>query len=177
MDFLVGLLKLYILQQQRGLAFSTIKIGRCHHMILFTHFGMLTTRVYYLPIQTPNPAWPPPLHFLPSQPERMKDLSVKSWSAIAGSGPVPWRQAPSLFNSSSIQASVQLRMPMPFETDVSGGIDRCSLYERLSMTSPEKKLEQSYERLANGKLRLGPSGTLHNGSIGNFFTYLKMKRF
>ncbi|KAK6124420.1 hypothetical protein DH2020_041840 [Rehmannia glutinosa] len=37
--------------------------------------------------KTPNPAWPPPpLHFLPSQPERMKDLSVKTWSSIAGSG-------------------------------------------------------------------------------------------
>lgn len=88
-------------------------------------------------IQTPNPAWPPPLQFLPSQPERMKDLSVKTWSAIAGSGPVPWRQAPSLFNSSSIQANVQLRMP--FEIDVSGGIDRYVVCERLSIASPEIK--------------------------------------
>ncbi|KAH6773745.1 hypothetical protein C2S52_003351 [Perilla frutescens var. hirtella] len=115
-------------------------------------------------ILTPNPAWPPPLHFLPSQPERMKDLSVKTWSAIAGSGPVPWRQAPSLFNGSSVQANVQLRMP--FEIDVSGGIDRYGVCERLSMASPEIKHERSYERLANGKLRLGPSETLQNGNMG-----------
>ncbi|XP_057764633.1 B3 domain-containing protein Os07g0563300-like isoform X2 [Salvia miltiorrhiza] len=115
-------------------------------------------------ILTPNPAWPPPLHFLPSQPERMKDLSMKTWNAIAGSGPVPWRQAPSLFNGSSIQANDQLKVP--FEVDVSGGIDRYGLCERLSMASPEIKQERSYERLANGKLRLGLPETLQNGNIG-----------
>lgn len=130
---------------------------------LLTHYCNLITYVHYLSIQTPNPAWPPPLHFLPSQPERMKDLSIKSWSRIAGSGPVPWRQAPSLFNSSSIQANVQLRMP-----DVFGGIERYSLHERLSMASPENKQERPYERLANGKLRLGLSETIQNGNIGNF---------
>lgn len=132
---------------------------------------MLVTYVFYLSIQTPNPAWPPPLHFLPSQPERMKDLSVKTWSAIAGSGPVPWRQAPSLFNSSSTQANVQLRMP--FEIDVSGGIDRYGVCEGSSIASPEIKQESSYYRLANGKLRFGPCETLQNGIMGKFFTFVK----
>ncbi|KAL0305811.1 UNVERIFIED_CONTAM: hypothetical protein Sradi_5998400 [Sesamum radiatum] len=114
--------------------------------------------------QTPNPAWPPPSHFLPSQPERMKDLSVKTWSAIAGSGPVPWRQAPSLFSRPDTQSNVQSRMP--FEIDVSGGIDRHHICERLSNASPEMKQERSYERFVNGKLRLGPSETLQNGNSG-----------
>lgn len=132
---------------------------------------MLVTYAIYLSIQTPNPAWPPPLHFLPSQPERMKDLSVKTWGAIAGSGPVPWRRAPSLFNSSSIQANVQLRMP--FEIDVSGGIDRHGVCEGLSVASPEIKQESSHYRLANGKLRFGPCETLQNGNMGNFFIFVK----
>ncbi|KAL0353148.1 UNVERIFIED_CONTAM: B3 domain-containing protein [Sesamum angustifolium] len=114
--------------------------------------------------QTPNPAWPPPSHFLPSQPERMKDLSVKTWSAIAGSGPVPWRQAPSLFSRPDTQSNVQSRMP--FEIDVSGGIDRHHICERLSNASPEMKQERSYERFVNGKLRFGPSETLQNGNAG-----------
>ncbi|KAL2244831.1 UNVERIFIED_CONTAM: B3 domain-containing protein [Sesamum indicum] len=114
--------------------------------------------------KTPNPAWPPPSHFLPSQPERMKDLSVKTWSAIAGSGPVPWRQAPSLFSRPDTQSNVQSRMP--FEIDVSGGIDRHHICERLSNASPEMKQERSYERFVNGKLRLGPSETLQNGNAG-----------
>ncbi|KAL6573933.1 hypothetical protein OROHE_001475 [Orobanche hederae] len=119
-------------------------------------------------ILTPNPAWPPPLHFLPSQPERMKDHSVKTWSSIAGSGPVPWRQAPSLFNGSDIQSSVQLRTP--FEIVVSGGTNRNHVCDRLSTTLPEMKREHSYERLINEKLRIGPSETLKNGNTGHDVT-------
>ncbi|KAL8460326.1 hypothetical protein ACS0TY_032026 [Phlomoides rotata] len=115
-------------------------------------------------ILTPNPAWPPPLHFLPSQHERMKDISVKSWSAIAGSGPVPWRQAATLSNGSEIQANLQLRMP--FEIDESGSIDRYGICERLSMASPERKQERTNERSVNGKWRLGLSETLQNGNMG-----------
>ncbi|KAL0363320.1 UNVERIFIED_CONTAM: B3 domain-containing protein [Sesamum calycinum] len=120
--------------------------------------------------ETPNPAWPPPSHFLPSQPERMKDLSVKTWSAIAGSGPVPWRQAPSLFSRPDTQSNVQSRMP--FEIDVSGGIDRHHICERLSNASPEMKQERSYERFVNGKLRLGPSETLQNENAGATLSFV-----
>ncbi|XP_047954228.1 B3 domain-containing protein Os07g0563300-like isoform X1 [Salvia hispanica] len=115
-------------------------------------------------MMTPNPAWPPPLHFLPSHPERMKDISMKTWSGIAASGPVPWHQAPSLFNGPSIQANDQLKMP--FEVDVSDGIGRYGLSERLSMASPEMKQERSCARLANGKMRFGPPEILQNGNIG-----------
>ncbi|CAA2982565.1 Hypothetical predicted protein [Olea europaea subsp. europaea] len=39
-------------------------------------------------ILTPNPAWPPPPHFLSSEPERMKDISTRHWSTITGSGTI-----------------------------------------------------------------------------------------
>ncbi|GFZ03122.1 syntaxin of plants 125 [Actinidia rufa] len=89
--------------------------------------------------KTPNPAWPPPSLFLPVPPERTKDLSTKNWCPIAGSDPVPWRQAPSLLTST----------------------------ERLSASSFEKnKLEDSYERLVNGSQKLGAADILENGNAG-----------
>ncbi|KAI3823907.1 hypothetical protein L1987_05352 [Smallanthus sonchifolius] len=50
-------------------------------------------------ILTPNPAWPSDPHFLHRPAERISDIPSKSWRSIAGSGPVPWWQAPSLFNA------------------------------------------------------------------------------
>ncbi|KAI7738171.1 LOW QUALITY PROTEIN: hypothetical protein M8C21_007554 [Ambrosia artemisiifolia] len=58
--------------------------------------------------QTPNPTWPSASHFLHGPAERINDVSSKSWRSIAGSGPVPWRQAPSLFNASKGQPELQL---------------------------------------------------------------------
>ncbi|KAI7736268.1 hypothetical protein M8C21_022718 [Ambrosia artemisiifolia] len=53
-------------------------------------------------ILTPNPTWPSASHSLHGPAERIRDESSKHWRCIAGSDPVPWRQAPpSLFNSSS----------------------------------------------------------------------------
>ncbi|XP_028056814.1 B3 domain-containing protein Os07g0563300-like isoform X1 [Camellia sinensis] len=113
-------------------------------------------------ILTPNPAWPPPSLFLPVLPERIKDFSTKNWCQIAGSGPVPWRQAPSLFTSSAAQSDFQPRMP--FDVDIPSGIDRLIGSERLSASSLEKKkVEDSSERLMNGSLKLGASEILENG--------------
>ncbi|KAL3522189.1 hypothetical protein ACH5RR_015023 [Cinchona calisaya] len=112
-------------------------------------------------ILTPNPAWPPPSLFLPLQPERINDLSVKNWSPIAGSGPVPWRQAPSLFNGSASQSESKPRVSLPVEFGVSGGADRLQLNERLSSSSLKKrKKEESFERLINGSLRIHGSGAI-----------------
>ncbi|KAK2965833.1 hypothetical protein RJ640_001805, partial [Escallonia rubra] len=110
----------------------------------------------------PNPAWPPPSNFLPVLPERIKDISVKNWNPIAGSGPVPWLQAPSLFNASSAQS--ELHPKTPFEVEIPGGIDRLLASERLSASSlDKKKKEDSSERLVNGSLK-GTPATVENGT-------------
>ncbi|KAL2534564.1 B3 domain-containing transcription repressor VAL2 [Abeliophyllum distichum] len=114
-------------------------------------------------ILTPNPAWPPPPHFLSSEPEKMKDISMRDWSTITGSGPIPWQQAPSLFNGSSIQF-VQPRTP--FEVDMSSAIDRFRICERLSTSFLEKKEEKSFGRLNYGKLRSGPFETVEDRNAG-----------
>ncbi|XP_057472045.1 B3 domain-containing protein Os07g0563300-like isoform X3 [Actinidia eriantha] len=116
-------------------------------------------------ILTPNPAWPPPSHFLPLLPERIKDLSAKSWCQIAGSGPVPWRQAPSLFSSSPSHSNLQSKMP--FDVDIPSGIDRLIGIERSSASSLEKKKgEDSSDRLVNGCLKLGSSEIHDSGNAG-----------
>ena len=83
---------------------------------------------------------------------------------MAGSGPVPWRQAPSLFNS-SIPASEQSRFP--YEVDISGGINKLNANDRLS-ASPldKKKIEDLSERLMNGNLKLGAREIFDNGNAG-----------
>nr|XP_023900596.1 B3 domain-containing protein Os07g0563300-like isoform X1 [Quercus suber] len=111
-----------------------------------------------------NPAWPTSLCFHPPLQERLKDLSVKNWNQLAGSGPVPWRQAPSLFNS-SIPASEQSRFP--YEVDISGGINKLNANDRLSASPLEKKkIEDLSERLMNGNLKLGSREIFDNGNAG-----------
>lgn len=118
--------------------------------------------------QTPNPAWPPPSQFLPSQHRNLKDLSMKSWR-IAGSGPLPWRKAPSFFNDSGFQ--FELQPGMPVEVDVVHGIDRFGISERFSISSLEKKQENFFERLIDGKPIVGPSETLEDGISGDYLHY------
>ncbi|XP_073028625.1 B3 domain-containing protein Os07g0563300-like isoform X1 [Primulina eburnea] len=112
-------------------------------------------------VLTPNPAWPPPSQSLTSPFERRKGFSVKTLGSIVGSGPVPWRIAPSLFKESNIQSEAQTRMP--FEIDVLGGINLFGTSERLPTASPEKKRELPDERCFNGKLIVGPFDTFQNG--------------
>ncbi|XP_071697468.1 B3 domain-containing protein Os07g0563300 isoform X2 [Rutidosis leptorrhynchoides] len=58
-------------------------------------------------ILTPNPTWPSTLNLHNGPADRIRDISSKNWRSIAGSGPVPWRQAPSLFNVSKSQPELQ----------------------------------------------------------------------
>lgn len=144
----------------------------CNCISLYLIFAHLYERFITSPIyalyQTPNPAWPPPSLFLPVVPERIKDLSVKNWSSIAGSGPVPWRQAPSLFNASNAQSELHPRMP--FEVEMPGGMDRFLVNDRLSVPSLDKRRkEDSSERLMNGGLKIGPLEILENGTTGIYF--------
>ncbi|KAJ8549633.1 hypothetical protein K7X08_033340 [Anisodus acutangulus] len=94
-------------------------------------------------------------------PERIKD--VNNWNPIAGSGPVPWRQAPSLFNGSAIQNELQHKPPF---LDATGSIDRLSLGERPSASSSDNNRKDSCEKLMNGNLKIGVPGTLENGYAG-----------
>ncbi|KAK9056338.1 hypothetical protein SSX86_027428 [Deinandra increscens subsp. villosa] len=59
-------------------------------------------------ILTPNPTWPRASHFIHGPAERIRDVSSNNWKYVAGSGPVPWRQAPSLLNSLKGQHELQL---------------------------------------------------------------------
>jgi len=112
----------------------------------------------YSVFQTSNPAWSPLFYHAPF-PERLKDLSVKSWSQLAGSGPVPWRQAPSLFNPSAAQSELQTRMPYE--------VDRLNTGERFSAPSLEKrKVEDFSEKFINGNLRIRLQDIVENGNAG-----------
>ncbi|EXB51816.1 B3 domain-containing protein [Morus notabilis] len=116
-------------------------------------------------LHTSNPAWHPSLFFHSPVPERLKDLSVKNWSQLAGSGPVPWRQAPSLF-SSSIPSS-EMNSRSPYEVDISSALNKLSTTERITVSSTEKKkIEDLSERLQNGCLKLGSREILENGTAG-----------
>ncbi|XP_048321287.1 B3 domain-containing protein Os07g0563300 isoform X2 [Ziziphus jujuba] len=115
-------------------------------------------------ILSSNTAWPPSLFFHSTLPERLKDLSVKNWSQLAGSGPVPWRQAPSLFGS--ITPS-EMHSRVPYEVDISAAINKLNAGERIGVTSLEKrKIEDFSERLQNGSLKLGARDALENGTAG-----------
>ncbi|XVF27721.1 hypothetical protein REPUB_Repub14bG0133000 [Reevesia pubescens] len=112
-----------------------------------------------------NSSWQPSWLFHSSLSERLKDYSVKGWSQLAGSGPVPWRQAPTLFNSSIPQPELHSRVP--YEVDLSSGIDRLNVSERLSTPSLEKKkIEDFSERLMNGPLKPDVRDIHENGNAG-----------
>lgn len=128
---------------------------------LFFWYGASNTTLHSVNcIQGQNVPWPPPVFF--------HSPSVKSWSQLAGSGPVPWRQAPTLFNSSASQPEFHPRVP--YEVELPTGIDRIGASERPSFPSLEKrKIESFSERLMNGSLKLGTRDILENGHPGSDF--------
>ncbi|RXH86081.1 hypothetical protein DVH24_017134 [Malus domestica] len=116
-------------------------------------------------VMTSNPAWPTSMFFHSPLSERLKDLSTKNWTQLAGSGPVPWRQAPSLFNSSI--PSSELHTRVPHEVDGSTGINKLNASERIFVSTLEKKkVEEFSERLMKINLTIGTQQSLENG-IGN----------
>ncbi|KAL5579326.1 hypothetical protein UlMin_011768 [Ulmus minor] len=113
---------------------------------------------------TSNPAWPPSFFFHSHLPaERLKDLSVKGWSQLAGSGPVPWRQAPSLFGS--IPPS-ELHPRMQYEVDNSTAVNKLNVGERISVSPLERKKLEFSERPQNGCLEVSARDILENGTAG-----------
>ncbi|XP_022720515.1 B3 domain-containing protein Os07g0563300-like isoform X2 [Durio zibethinus] len=112
-----------------------------------------------------NTSWPPSLLFHSSLSERFKDYSAKGWSQLGGSGPVPWRQAPILFNSLTPQPELHSRVP--YEVDLYTGMDRLNVSNRLSTPYLEmKKIDDFSESLMNGTLKLGAHDIHENGDAG-----------
>ncbi|GMI82381.1 hypothetical protein HRI_001907400 [Hibiscus trionum] len=110
-------------------------------------------------------SWSQSLLFHSSVPEKYKEYSAKGWTQLAGSGPVPWRQAPSLFNSSVSQPELHSRVP--YEVDLSTGIDRLNACDRSSTPSLEKKkVEDFSERLMNGNLKPETRDIQEKGNAG-----------
>lgn len=114
--------------------------------------------------QPPNIPWSTSLFFHSPLNERLnKDLPVRSWSQLAGTGPVPWRQAPSLFSSST---NSELRSRSPYDVELPHAFDRLNTNEALSSSLEKKKTEDVSERLINGSLKLGSRERTENGNIG-----------
>ncbi|KAK7327961.1 hypothetical protein VNO77_22055 [Canavalia gladiata] len=84
--------------------------------------------------------------------DRLRDLSAKNWSQLAGSGPVPWKQAPSLFNSAS---SSDLIPDVPSLVELSNGFDKIYGNERLPASTLEKKNEDLAGMSVNWSVKLG----------------------
>ncbi|KAL1289296.1 hypothetical protein HN51_057758 [Arachis hypogaea] len=90
-------------------------------------------------------------------PERIRDMSGKNWSQLAGSGPVPWKQAPSLFNSVS---SSDLHPDVPSLVELSNSIDKRYVIERLPASTMEKKNDDLSGISVNWSVKLGTRETM-----------------
>lgn len=99
-----------------------------------------------------NLPWPQSLSLTNRLSERYRDMSGKSWSQLAGSGPVPWKQAPSLFNSAS---SSDQPPDVHSLVDLSNNFDKIYGNERLPPSSLEKKNEDLSGISANWNVKLG----------------------
>lgn len=80
----------------------------------------------------------------------MKDISVKNWSSIPGSGPVPWREAPSWFNNNTAP----------------GGLDGLCAYERVPHCFLEKNKTWESSGLINGSLKTDRLEMIENEVLG-----------
>lgn len=91
---------------------------------------------------------------------------MKNWNQLAGSGPVPWRQAPTLFNTSMSRPELQPRAPH----DASTSMDRFGVGERYSISSMDnRRIEDFSNRFMNGNVKLGAVEKLENGIAGIAF--------
>ncbi|XP_068497031.1 B3 domain-containing protein Os07g0563300-like isoform X1 [Phaseolus vulgaris] len=89
-------------------------------------------------IMPSNLPWPQSFSLQNRLSDRLRDLSAKGWNQLAGSGPVPWKQAPSLFNSAS---SSDLISDVPSLAELSSSFDKMYCNERLPASALEKKSE------------------------------------
>lgn len=116
--------------------------------------------------QQSNLPWPPPFSLQSRLSERLRDLSAKNWSQLAGSGPVPWKQAPSLFNPAS---SSDRHSEVPSVVEISS-VDNIYGNERLPASSLEKKNEDLSGISTNWNVKLGARELMFiNGKHFAFF--------
>ncbi|MED6182428.1 hypothetical protein PIB30_028289 [Stylosanthes scabra] len=100
-------------------------------------------------------------------PERLRDIPGKNWSQLAGSGPVPWKQAPSLFNSAS---SSDLLPDVPSLVELPNNIEKRYVIERLPASTVEKKNEDLSGISVNWSVKLGSREMMFmNGKAGSIF--------
>ena len=101
-------------------------------------------------------------------------MSGKNWTQLAGSGPVPWSQAPSLFNSSLSSSELPTRVPC--DNDGSMGINKHNAGERISVHPLEKKKAEDFsERLMKVNLAIGTPVSFENGNSGSASLLQKVK--
>ena len=114
--------------------------------------------------QPSNLPWPQSFSLQNRLSDRLRDLSAKGWSQLAGSGPVPWKQAPSLFNSAS---SSDLIPEVPSLVELSNSFDKMYCNERLPASALEKKNEDLSGIPVNWNVKLGSREMmLMNGNAG-----------
>ena len=107
--------------------------------------------------------WPQSFSFQNHLSERLRDLSANNWNQLAGSGPVPWKQAPSLFNSVS---SSDLHPDVCSLLELSHKVDKIYGNERLPVSSIERKNED-FSGISNWSTKLGSREMmLMNGNVG-----------
>ncbi|KAG5104616.1 hypothetical protein JHK82_041586 [Glycine max] len=99
-----------------------------------------------------NLPWPQSFPLQNRLSDRLRDLSGKGWSQLAGSGPVPWKQAPSLFNSAS---SSDMIPEVPSLVELSNSFDKMYCNERLPVSALEKKNEDLSGMSVNWNIKLG----------------------
>lgn len=126
-------------------------------------FWHIDYALYLLFVSQPsNLPWPQSLSLQNRLSERFRDISAKNWSQLAGSGPVPWKQAPSLFNSAS---SSDQPPDGHSVVELSNNFDKIYGNERLPPSSLEKKNEDFSGISANWNVKLGSREmTLMNGN-------------
>ncbi|KAI4371092.1 hypothetical protein MLD38_019362 [Melastoma candidum] len=105
-------------------------------------------------------AWPSVIYHTPLS-DRLKEHPAKGWNQLAGSGPVPWRQAPTLFNTSVTRPELQQRASTPFE------VDPIKVGDRRIASLDGKRIEDYSERFMNGIIKLGAADKFENGSAGH----------
>ncbi|CAI9292691.1 unnamed protein product [Lactuca saligna] len=116
-------------------------------------------------ILTPNPTWPSAPHFLTGPAERIRDISSKNWRSISGTGPVPWKQAPYLFNSSKLQPELLSNIDKPLSREQ---LTSCSLTRSIIHDPSERLVNDSWQMTGD---RAKATGLQYDGKHNLFQSF------